>query len=71
MAQISKYTNEQVEALVDDLLATLEKHQAPVDLSMMCLGNALSHLLNTRVNKETRVQLAEQIGQILISSTKS
>lgn len=70
MALQSKYTNAEVEALITELLATLDKHQAPVDLSLMALGNAVSHLLTTRVNEEARLQLAEQFAKALTQSLR-
>ena len=70
MAMQSKYTNAEVEALITELLTVLEKHQAPVDLSLMALGNAVSHLLSTRVNEEARAQLAEQFAKALTQSLR-
>ena len=70
MALQSKYTNAEVEALIAELLAVLEKHQAPVDLSLMALGNTVSHLLTTRVNPESKTQLAEQFAKALTQSLR-
>lgn len=70
MALQSKYTNAEVEALIAELLAVLEKHQAPVDLSLMALGNTVSHLLTTRVNPESKAQLAEQFAKALTQSLR-
>ena len=39
MPQISRYSDEQVEQLLAELLNVLEKHKAPTDLSLMVLGN--------------------------------
>ncbi|PSS67933.1 YejL family protein [Shewanella algae] len=70
MAIQSKYTNAQVESLIAELLAVLEKHQAPTDLGLMALGNAASHLLSTKVPKEARQQVAEQFAKALTRSLR-
>ncbi|KFZ38552.1 hypothetical protein HR45_03765 [Shewanella mangrovi] len=70
MALQSKYTNAQVEALITELLAVLDKHQAPTDLSLMVLGNTVSHLLNTRVNPEVKEKLGEQFSKALAQSLR-
>ena len=41
MPQISRYSDEQVEQLLAELLNVLEKHKAPTDLSLM-VGKATS-----------------------------
>ncbi|WP_394131038.1 YejL family protein [Shewanella maritima] len=65
MAIQSKYTNEQVEALITELLAVLTKHQAPTDLSLMALGNCVTHLLENKVPAESRKVVAEQFAKVL------
>ena len=47
MPQISRYSDEQVEQLLAELLNVLEKHKAPTDLSLMVLGNMVTNLINT------------------------
>ena len=49
MPQISRYSNEQVEQLLAELLNVLEKHKAPTDLSLMVLGNMVTNLINTSI----------------------
>lgn len=70
MAIQSKYTNTQVEALLTEVLTLLEKHQAPTDLSLMVLGNCVSHLLQTKVSNKSRPQVAEQFAKALQQSMK-
>lgn len=64
----SKYSNAEVETLIAELLSVLEKHQAPTDLSLMVLGNTVSHLLSTKVSQESRLALAEQFAKALTQS---
>lgn len=49
MPQISRYSDEQVEQLLAELLNILEKHKAPTDLSLMVLGNMVTNLINTSI----------------------
>ena len=46
MAQHSKYSDAQLSAIVNDMIAVLEKHKAPVDLSLIALGNMASNFIN-------------------------
>jgi uncharacterized protein YejL (UPF0352 family) len=68
MAIQSKYSNTQVETLLAEVLAVLEKHQAPTDLSLMVLGNSVSHLLETKVPAASRAAVAEQFAKVLVQS---
>lgn len=70
MAIQSKYSNTQVEALISEILAVLQKHQSPTDLSLMVLGNAVTHLLENKVPSESRKQVAEQFAKALTQSLK-
>lgn len=70
MAIKSKYSNTQVEALISEMLALLNKHQAPTDLSLMVLGNCVSHLLEKKVPTESRQMVAEQFAKALTQSIK-
>ncbi|MGB0894995.1 MAG: YejL family protein [Parashewanella sp.] len=70
MAIQSKYKNTQVEAIISDVLAVLDNHQAPTDLSLMVLGNCVSHLLHTKVPDVSREAVAEQFAKALSQSTK-
>ncbi|MCF1427260.1 MAG: YejL family protein [Shewanella sp.] len=71
MAIQSKYTNTQVESLIAELLMVLEKHQAPTDLSLMVLGNCVSHLLQTKVSDKSRGEVAAQFARALEQSVKN
>ena len=58
MATHSKYSNKQIEALMNEMIVTLEKHQAPVDLSLIVLGDMVSNLLLSSVQENKRIELA-------------
>lgn len=56
----SKYSNQQVEALMAEISQTFQAQQAPVDLELMVLGNLVSQLLAERVPAAQTQALTEQ-----------
>lgn len=68
MALHSKYPNQQVEEILTELIAVLEKHQAPLDLSLMALGNTVSNLLINSVGSPQRTVLAQAFSRALLDS---
>lgn len=72
MAAQSKYQSKQFDALSSDLIATLEKHKAPVDLSLMALGNLITNILREHVQTEAqRHVLADAFSKALQNSLKT
>lgn len=67
----SKYSDSQVEQVIQDLLAVLTRHEASVELSLMCLGNATSHIINSSIAKQSQAQVVESFNQALKSSVAS
>lgn len=61
MPQISRYSDEQVEQLLAELLNVLEKHKAPTDLSLMVLGNMVTNLINTSIAPAQRRAIANSL----------
>lgn len=70
MPQQSRYTNTEFEALMNKVIFTLEENQADRDLSMMVLGNVITHIINTQVKPESREAIAEQFASVLVKSVK-
>ncbi|MGR3808796.1 hypothetical protein SAMN05660772_00243 [Pasteurella testudinis DSM 23072] len=70
MATQSKYSDQQVQALLNDLAAVLEKHQASVDLSLMALGNTVTNLLQSSVGRNQQQALADAFCSALQHSLK-
>ena len=68
MPQISRYSDEQVEQLLAELLNVLEKHKAPPDLSLMVLGNMVTNLINTSIAPAQRQAIANYLARALQSS---
>ena len=69
MPYLSKHSDDAVESLVNDLLITLERHKATTDLSLMALGNTLTHLFNQNVTQNKRSSLVKKFNEILLQST--
>ena len=67
MPIVSKYNNEQFDALMNDLITALEKHKAPVDLSLMVLGNLTTNIINGMAPAQ-RQAIAKSFAQALQSS---
>lgn len=64
----SKYTDDQVESILAEVAAVLEKHQATPELSLMIAGNIATNVLNQNVAASQRKAIAEKFAQALISS---
>ncbi|WP_373099289.1 MULTISPECIES: YejL family protein [Pasteurellaceae] len=71
MAKQSKYQDKQVDAILQDMIGVLEKHQAPVELSLVVLGNMVTHLLRSSVGTRQRSALAQAFSEALLNSVKS
>ncbi|XBS68573.1 YejL family protein [Acerihabitans sp. KWT182] len=68
MPQTSRYSDEQIETLLNELSAVLAKHHTPTDLSLMVLGNMITHIITTSVSPEQRKTLARSFSEALQSS---
>lgn len=72
MATKSKYHTKQFDALLSDLIVTIEKHKAPVDLSLMALGNMVTNILSENIQHPSqREVLAEAFADALKQSLKA
>ena len=52
MPIVSKYSNERVEKIIQDLLDVLVKEKATPDLALMCLGNAVTNVVGQLPEKK-------------------
>ncbi|AJJ18334.1 MULTISPECIES: YejL family protein [Yersinia] len=68
MAQSSRYSDEQVEKLLSELVSVMEKNRTPTDLSLMVLGNMVTNLINTSVAPAQRKVLARSFAEALQAS---
>ncbi|MCK3658430.1 hypothetical protein A4G18_06835 [Pasteurellaceae bacterium Pebbles2] len=71
MAINSKYQDKQVDTILNDIISVLEKHQAPVDLSLMVLGNMVTHLLQNNLGKSQQLAVANAFSDALINSVST
>ncbi|WP_371193281.1 DUF1414 domain-containing protein [Glaciecola sp. SC05] len=67
----SKYSNEEFEALMQDIFVAIEKNKATRDLSIMALGNVLATVFTNQVNPNDRDVMVEQFCKILKKSTQT
>ncbi|WP_230621987.1 YejL family protein [Aggregatibacter sp. Marseille-P9115] len=71
MAIQSKYQDKQIDTILNDMIAVLEKHQAPLDLSLIVLGNMTTNLLTGSVGKQQQQVLAQAFSDALLNSIKT
>ena len=69
MPIVSKYTNERVEKIIQDLLDVLVKASASPDLALMCLGNATTNIIHQMPEKQ-RDAIVTNFGNALEQSLK-
>jgi hypothetical protein len=68
MPIVSKYSNERVEKIIEDLLNVLIEEQTPTNLALMCLGNTVSHIINKQVPKAQRESVSASFAKALQQS---
>ena len=66
MPIVSKYSNERVEQIIDEVVNVLQRHEAPLDLALMVLGNATTELINGSVKPEQRAAIAEAVLAVAV-----
>ena len=70
MSQQSRYSDQQFEALMDEIIEVLEKNHADRNLSLMVLGNLVTNILEQQVQASDRREMAEKFAQVLVDSVK-
>lgn len=68
MPIISKYSNDKIENILDEVMEVLHKNDVSVDLSLMVLGNSLTHIINTQVPVNKRQEIGEKFVKAFSSS---
>ncbi|EDM64651.1 MAG: DUF1414 domain-containing protein [Moritella sp.] len=71
MPIVSKYQSDKVEKVIDEVIDVLEKHDAPLDLGLMVLGNAAANIINASLSPKQRQAVAEKFAKALVASVKS
>lgn len=67
MPIVSKYSNERVEKIINQLMDVLIEEQATPDLALMCLGNTLTNVLS-QVPEQQRKKIVENFTSALKNS---
>ncbi|MDX5406974.1 DUF1414 domain-containing protein [Rheinheimera fenheensis] len=71
MPIVSKYSTAQIEKLVNQLLDVLHSEKATTELSLMCLGNAISHVVNSSVPPAQRQAVVSHFNQALADAVNT
>jgi uncharacterized protein YejL (UPF0352 family) len=64
----SKYSDKQVEAILAEIAAILEKNEANAELTLMLVGNIATNVLNQDIPKAQRKAIAKTFSDALIAS---
>jgi len=67
MPIVSKYSNERVEKIIQNLLDVLVDEKATPDLALMCLGNAVTNVV-AQVPEKQRAAIVENFTRALKQS---
>ena len=70
MPIVSKYSNDRVEKIINDLLKVLSNESATPDLALMCLGNTVTDIINNEVPEKHRKAMVENFTKALKQSIK-
>ncbi len=71
MPIISKYSNEEINNLVDELLSLIQNKKVPVDLALIALGNTVSNVIDGNVPEKQKQAIAQSFSDALMSSIKN
>lgn len=70
MPIISKYSNDEINNLVDDILKLVQDKKVPVDLALIALGNSVSNIIDGNVPEQQKKAIANSFSEALLSSLK-
>ena len=68
MPIISKYSNDEINNLVNELLNLVQNKKAPVDLALIALGNTVSNIIDGNVPEQQKKAIAQSFSDALMSS---
>jgi uncharacterized protein YejL (UPF0352 family) len=70
MPIVSKYSNERVEKIIQNLHDVLVNESATPDLALMCLGNTLTEIINKNIPEAKRAGIVNNFSEALKKSVK-
>lgn len=68
MSQLSRYRNKDIEQMLREIAQILDTHQAPIDLSLIVLGNMVTNILLNHFAPGDREMMAEVFAHTLQDS---
>jgi|TARA_B110000908_G_C9915363_1_gene297186 uncharacterized protein YejL (UPF0352 family) len=70
MPIVSKYSNERVEKIIQNLFDVLVEEKATSDLALMCLGNTITEVIKSQVPENKRQAIVDNFSVALKNSIK-
>jgi len=70
MPIVSKYSNERVEKINQELLNVLVSQSITPDLALMCLGNTITDIIQNEVPEKQRQAIVDNFTKALKQSIK-
>lgn len=68
MPIISKYSSQKIETILNEVMDVLHKNDVSVDLSLMILGNSITHIINSQVPVNKRTEISDKFVKALSAS---
>lgn len=65
MPIVSKYSDQRVEKIIQELLNVLIEQETETNLALMCLGNTVSHVINQQVPAGKRQAVCDNFAKAL------
>lgn len=70
MPIVSKYSAQQQDKLLEQVLSIFEDQEIPIDLCLMTLGNAVSNVIARGYPAAKQAIVAEQFARVLLQSVQ-
>ncbi|TEW51950.1 YejL family protein [Psychromonas algicola] len=67
----SKYSSQKIETILDQVMDVLHNNDVSVDLSLMVLGNSITHVINSQVPVSQRKTISDKFVKALSASINS
>ncbi|MDA7746132.1 DUF1414 domain-containing protein [Psychromonas sp.] len=64
----SKYSSQKIETILDQVMEVLHDNDVSVDLSLMTLGNCITHVINSQVPVAQRQVITDKFVKALSAS---
>jgi len=71
MPIISKYSNDEINNLVNEIISVIQTNKAPVDLALIALGNTVSNVIDDNVAQKQKLAIAKSFSDALLASMKN